>query len=136
MTIYILKLSTGEEIMGQVEDNLLTHSGFCNIITPMTIVGIRDDDGHGMRLRDTTMLSNDGMLTIHSSAVIGFYEPSDTMVDYYKSAVSFAMKYTRMAIDEQIKMAVKDLEQSMQEEQDAAEKLTKLLLSNSRSTLQ
>lgn len=136
MTIYILKLSSGEDIIGQVDTDLLTYNGFCNIITPMTIVGVRDEDGHGMRLRDTTMLSKDGALTIHSSAVISFYEPSDTMVEYYKSAVLFAMKYTRAAIDEQIKMAVKDLEQSMQEEQDVAEKLTNLLLRNSRSTLQ
>lgn len=137
MTIYILKLNTGEDIIGQIDIDLLTYDGFCNIITPMTIVGMRDDHGHmGMRLRDTMMLSADGNLVIHTSTVSSFYVPSDPMVQYYKAAVTFAMKYTRAAIEEQIKMAVKDLEQTMHEEQDAAEKLTKLLLSTSRSTLQ
>lgn len=137
MTIYILKLNTGEDIIGQVEIDLLTYDGFCNIITPMTIVGMRDDDGHtGMRLRDTMMLSKDGSMTIHSSTVSSFYEPSKPMVEYYKAAVTFAMKHTRAAIEQQIKAAVKDLEQMMHEEQDAAERLTNILLRTSRSTLQ
>ena len=137
MTVYVFKLTTGEDIVGVVENSLLTNDEYYNIIDPMTIVGARDENGAvSMRLRDTTLLSDDDMLTIHSKYVVTYYKPMLQFATYYSKAVDYAKKYTKPTIINQIEESIKDLEKDIVEEEEHAKRLGDILRKITGSTLQ
>ncbi len=137
MKVYVFKLTTGDDIIGVLENSPLTNDEYYNIIDPMNIVGARDDSGSmGMRLRDTLLLGSDNMLTIGNKNVLTYYEPIPQLANYYKRAYEYAKRFTKPIITEQIEMATKELEQDILEEEEQSEKLVDVLRRMSGSTLQ
>lgn len=114
--IYIFKMTSGEDVMGKIETNLLPEDEYYNIIDPMTVIGMRDETTAGLRLRDTLLLGVDNVLTVHVEHVLSYYQPSPQLAEYYEVASKYAKKYTRPAIQEQIIYATKEMEQEYDEQ--------------------
>lgn len=137
MTVYVFKLTTGEDIIGVVENSLLPNDEYYNIIDPMYIVGARDESGSmGMRLRDATLLSEDNMFTIANKYVVTYYKPVPQFANYYLKAAEYARKYTKPMIMNQIEESVKDIERDMAEEEEHAQQIGDILRRITGSTLQ
>lgn len=135
--IYIFKLTTGEDIIGVLENSPLTTDEYYNIIDPMTIVGARDDAGStGMRLRDTLMLAETDILTLANKNVMTFYPPVTQLARYYQKASEYARRFTRPMILEQIEVAISELERDIADEELESSKLGDILRKITGSTLQ
>lgn len=135
--IIIVKLITGEEVIGEIENNQLTYEEYYNIINPMVVTNARDDQGYvGMRLRDFLILSKDDVLTLPSKHVIAAYRPSDAMTEYYIKASYYSINYTKPLIDDQIKNATYEMDRSIEEEKAAMKEYTERLMKAAGSTLQ
>lgn len=126
MKTYILKLTTGEEIMGKVD--IESSDEYYNVVDPMLVVGSRDIYGEGaMKLRDALLLSDDAMLSIPSKHVILYYEPMLALQQYYDVAVDYSSKYTKPEISKQINDATMDIREGMRAEEKASKSLAELI---------
>lgn len=124
MKVYIFKLTSGEDIIGMVENAVLPNEEYYNIIDPMNIVGARDESGSaGMRLRSTLLLSNEDTLTIAGKHVLSYYKPVTQLAQYYQKAAEYAKRYTKPMIHDQIEVAIKEIEHDFAEEEKEAERL-------------
>ncbi len=130
--IVILKLKTGENIIGSVEENAFKYSAL-RITDPMAIE--RDEDG--MKLRDCLMLSADNVWPLNTIDIITYYTPLPTLVDYYIKALTYSKLYTKPLASEQMKYAMQDLEEAIRACEDAESNLTNTLIrASGSSTLQ
>lgn len=137
MTVYVFKLTTGEDIIGVVENSPLSNDEYYNIIEPMYIVGSREESGSmGMRLRDATLLSEDNLFTIANKYVTTYYKPVPQFAKYYLKAAEYARKYTKPMIIGQIEESIKEIERDMANEEEHAERIGDILRRITGSTLQ
>ncbi len=134
--ITILRLTTGEEIIGEIEDESLPNNEFYNILNPMFIVSSREDHGGAMKLRDFFLLSEEELLSLPKKRVMVEYAPSYTFLEYYKKASYYQRNYTKVMIDEQIRAATAELDEMISEENRHAKKLTDILMKTTGSRLQ
>lgn len=135
--IRIFKLVTGEEIIGEIDDNLLTNTNYYRILNPMSILNVRDDYGYaGMRLRDIFIISSEEYFTVKADHVVSHYAPTDNMITYYQTTSHYSNTYTKPVIDEQIKSATAEMERNIEDEKDSLREYTEQLLRASGSTLQ
>lgn len=132
MTI-IVRLTTGEDIIGEVAEETEAH---LSIEHPMVIVSSRDDNGGAMKLRDFFLLSDETTLALPWEMILTDYTPTYTMQEYYKKASYYSRTYTKVLIDDQIRYATTELEHMISEESKAATKLTDVLMKVAGSRLQ
>lgn len=129
--ILIFKLTDGQEIIGDIEENLLTTAEYYTIVDPMTIMdstSYMEEAGYGgMRLRDTLLLSDDDSIVIPSKFCITTYNPSQSLVSYYTKARLYYKKYTKKDIDRQIEEAAADMEQSIHERETSTKTIAEIL---------
>jgi hypothetical protein len=129
--ILIFKLTDGQEIIGDIEENLLTTAEYYTIVDPMTIMdstAYMEEAGYGgMRLRDTLLLSDDDSIVIPSKFCITTYNPSQSLVSYYTKARLYYKKYTKKDIDRQIEEAAADMEQSIHERETSTKTIAEIL---------
>ncbi len=129
--ILIFKLMDGQEIIGQIEESLLTTPEFYTIMNPMSIMdstSYMEEAGYGgMRLRDTLLLSDDESIIMPSKFCITTYNPSKSLVDYYTKARLYYRKYTKKDIDKQIEEAAADMEQSIHERESTTKTIADIL---------
>lgn len=129
--ILIFKLTDGQEIIGEIDETLLTTSEYYTIVDPMSIMdstAYMEEAGYGgMRLRDTLLLSDDESITIPSKFCITTYNPSQSLVSYYTKARLYYKKYTKKDIDRQIEEAAADMEQSIHERETSAKTIADIL---------
>lgn len=129
--ILIFKLTDGQEIIGDIEENLLTTAEYYTIVDPMTIMdstAYMEEAGYGgMRLRDTLLLSDDDSIVIPSKFCITTYNPSRSLVSYYTKARLYYKKYTKKDIDRQIEEAAADMEQSIHERETSTKTIAEIL---------
>lgn len=129
--ILIFKLTDGQEIIGDIGENLLTTAEYYTIVDPMTIMdstAYMEEAGYGgMRLRDTLLLSDDDSIVIPSKFCITTYNPSQSLVSYYTKARLYYKKYTKKDIDRQIEEAAADMEQSIHERETSTKTIAEIL---------
>lgn len=129
--ILIFKLTDGQEIIGDIEENLLTTAEYYTIVDPMTIMdstAYMEEAGYGgMRLRDTLLLSDDDSIVIPAKFCITTYNPSQSLVSYYTKARLYYKKYTKKDIDRQIEEAAADMEQSIHERETSTKTIAEIL---------
>jgi hypothetical protein len=117
--IYVFKLISGEEFIGELENDDENPSNtveFYNIISPMVIVDGYDEYGTvTMKLRDGMLLSDEDFMTIPSKAMMTYYPASKAMTEYYEKEILFAKNYTKKKIERQIKDATQELDDHMSE---------------------
>jgi hypothetical protein len=117
--IYVFKLISGEEYVGTLDTDdgaPENNMEYYNIVNPMEIVNGHDEYGSViMKLRDGMMLSDDDLMTIPSRAIMTYYSASKVMTEYYKKAILFAKQYTKKKIEGQIKDALSQLEEHMED---------------------
>lgn len=121
MIIVVLRLITGDEIIGQIEceDN----EEFMNLealelFDPMWVVPA---EFGSMKLRDALMLSDDvNSLMFYSDDVITAYSPSKSFIMYYTNASKYAKEITRPSINLQIETAAAELKDMIHDEKEYA----------------
>ena len=85
----ILKLNTGEEVIGKTDSNLELDESI-NLEDAMNIVYRPDDNGNYIiKLIDFMTCSEERIFTFNKKYVILYCIPSKNVIDYYKSVVSF-----------------------------------------------
>ena len=127
--IVIVKLTTGQEIIGEIDDEALTLDDlYYNIENPMTFVGIEDTGVSSLRLRDVMLLSDESMITIPTKHIITHYAPSKVLSEYYLKASSYAASHTRPADNNLIEAATQDIDSIIKEEHDSARAFTDMLV--------
>ena len=120
MSVYVFKLTNGDDVIGFVESPVLPNEEFYNIVDPMSIVGGRDETGSmGMRLCSTLLLGSEDVLTIAGRHVVTYYKPIPQLAEYYQRAAEYAKRFTKPVIYEQIELAIKDINRDLEDEQDA-----------------
>ena len=134
--ITILRLTTGEEIIGEIENDLLTNNEYYNILNPMLIVSSKEDYGGAMKLRDYFLLSDEELLSLPAKQVVVEYAPTYTMQEYYKKASYYQRTYTKIIVDEQIRVATTELDSMISLENTQAKSLTDVLMKTTKSRLQ
>lgn len=134
MNVVVFKLANGTDVIGRAAISSSLESSavdsFLIIHDPMEI----ERGVEGMKLRDILMLADQEQLIIRMSDVITYYKPIDVMCDYYTKALAYAKNYTKLAVAEQIKVAVKELEETMRQEEEYSDSLTRFLLKAAGST--
>jgi hypothetical protein len=134
--IIILRLTSGEEIIGEIENDLLTKNEYYNILNPMLIVSSKEDYGGAMKLRDYFLLSDEELLSLPAKQVVVEYTPTYTMQEYYKKASYYQRTYTKIIVDEQIRVATTELDSMISLENTQAKSLTDVLMKTTKSRLQ
>lgn len=135
--IIVLKLSTGVDYVCSInasanEFSLASLPEHVEVLDPMSI----ERDVDGMKLRDVLMLSEDDRLIINAKDIISYYHPSKQLVNYYVKALVYSKNFTKPSAFQQIELAVQDIEAAMQEEDENAKRLSRLLMRQAGSTLQ
>lgn len=126
--ITVFKLSNKDVVIGDIDFKLehmtdLDQVLYFTIHSPMNIVS----DSDGLRMRDCLLLSDQNKLNFRSIDVITFYTPTAQIVEYYKKALEYSLEYTKPAAGEQVKLAVMDLEEAMEEQDSKLNKLSEIL---------
>lgn len=125
--IVVLKLITGEEIIGSMQCNTAEEFDkleMYELFDPMWIV---PNEGGAMKLRDALMLSENLSLIFNPGDVITCYKPMTSFVEYYMCASEYSINNTRASIATQIELATQELNESMQSEREEAKKLGDIL---------
>lgn len=137
--IAVFKLSNNDTVIGEIDFKLehmtdMDYSPYFTIHNPMIIVS----DGDGLRMRDSLLMSHQNKLNFRSKDVITFYTPSTQIEDYYKKALEYSIGYVKPAAGEQVKLAILDLEEAMEEQEEKITKMSQLLrkLGGGTGTLQ
>lgn len=133
--IYIYKLITGEEVIGDSNDsdNLTEYH---NIENPMTFMDMSDQTGvTSFKLVNSLMLSSEELLTVHKKNVVAWYRPSEMMEEYYRKAVVYSAKHTEPAVDRMLEQAIFDINAKLVEDKKDTSELTELLLEIYGTTL-
>lgn len=135
--IYVFNLANGYNVIASCNVEMehlkdLDQAPYLTLYDPMSI----ERDEAGMKLRDFLMLSDNDKLTFRSNDIISYYTPTPNLVEYYKTALEYAKRYTRPVAQQQIQAAVQDLEHTMQEEDEYANKLVNILMKAGGNTLQ
>lgn len=134
--ITILRLTTGEDLIGEIEEDWTQEDEYCNLVHPMVIVSARDETGGAMKLRDFFLLSEETLLSVPMEFILTWYEPTHTLQEYYKKASYYSRTFTKVMVDEQIRYATQELEEMIAEESKEATKLTDILMKATGSRLQ
>lgn len=119
--ILILKLLTGAEIIGTVEDaeTPIHQLDIVTVYDPMTVVDYKDEYGHStMRLNDTLLLSGDDNLTFSMKHVITYYRPAEKVSEYYEKAMLYAKQQLKPRLHSQISKSIKDIDDMISELSD------------------
>ncbi len=119
MNTSIVILTSGDELIG----DMAVFEDYVEVYSPMYII----DGEVGMKLRDALILSDQDKLIFKMKDVITFYKPVDILVDYYKKAVEYSNMYTRQATHKQIKYAIEDLDEMVQEEKATLKSLLNIM---------
>lgn len=131
----VLKLITGEEVIGTLEieneDDIPTLESF-DVASPMWVVS---EDGGSMKLRDATMLAQNKGLVFYTDNVITCYKPTEELVDYYKAAIEYSQTCTQAEINKQISHATEELKQVMQEVRDFEANIFKFAMKASKTSV-
>lgn len=114
--IVVLKIITGEEIIGSMTCN--TDEEFAalelyELFSPMWIVPAENGS---MKLRDALMLADTLSLIFNPSDVITCYKPIQSLVEYHERAMEYSYKYTRESINKQIEHSTMDINDLIEEE--------------------
>lgn len=127
MITLVLKILTGEEILGQIDikdADEITNLEYFELIDPMWIV---QDEYGAMKLRDAAVLSKNNTLAIPIECVIICYEPTDNLVNYYMRANEYNKQYTKAAINNQISAATHEFDQMLRDEGDYSSKISEMI---------
>ena len=121
MIIVVLRLITGDEVIGQIEcedsEEFMSLEAL-ELFDPMWVVPA---EFGSMKLRDALMLSDDvKSLMFYSDDVITAYSPSKSFVTYYNNASRYAKEVNRPSINLQIETAADELKQMIYEEKEYA----------------
>ena len=133
--IVILKIITGEEIIGKMEcedDSDFNKLDMYEVFEPMWIVPGTEG---AMKLRDALMLSDSLSLIFNPNDIITCYKPTQSLTSYYQRAYQYSQEFTRININSQIDLATSELNEMMYEEQQTASKFTEMLMRISGSKL-
>ncbi len=125
--IVVFKLLSGEEVIGRMvceTDEEFDTLEMYELFDPMWIV---PSDQGAMKLRDALMLSENLSMIFNPGDVITCYKPMQSFVEYYTRASEYSINFTRSSIATQIELATQELEESMREEKEQAEKLGEIL---------
>lgn len=122
--IIIAKLTTGEEIIGKVNNEIHEQ---CDMEGPMLIVGSRDDQGGALKLRDFFLLSEETSFTIPADMILITYTPTEVMQEYYKKAIYYSWTHTKLIVEDQIKHATMELDNYIAEESKESSRLLDIL---------
>ena len=126
--ITVFKMSNDDTIIGDIDFVLehmttLDEEPYFTIHNPMHIVS--DEDG--LRMRNSLLMSIQNKLNFRSKDVITFYTPTTEIIEYYKKALEYSTGYTKPAASEQIKLAILDLDDAMQDRDESLNKLSQIL---------
>jgi hypothetical protein len=124
--IKIVRLVTGEEIIGYVEN-----SGMFNykISRPMLIVqGSFANYEVAMKLTDYLLFSSDTSIKIPTKSVITQYKPLESFEKYYITYIDYNDRVTKTSIKEHATYAVSELKYIMEEEAKTKDSFNELLV--------
>lgn len=123
--IRIVKLISGEEIIGDVEEDT---SEFFNVHDPMLLETTMSQSGYrGTGLSNLLSLSTDTFITIERKNVLTTYAVKDIIKEYYVR-VRQTLKTDATYLESSIRQAIKDLDTDQDSESYA--RLVKFLNSN------
>lgn len=111
----VFKLVNGEEIIGQVV-SLNHEASDISLLNPMTILGFDDDSG--FRLQNTLILAADNGILLPSYHILTCYNPSDSLANYYFTAVEYSNNYLKTQVNLQIQMSAQRLHMAFEEMKD------------------
>lgn len=106
--ISIIKLSTGEEIVGEIDEAKNNDPDFVLVSNPLKIMYQPTTYGSpNTYIARYMMFGKGNQVALHSKHVVAVCEPRDSFVVYYKKAVEQYQK-TEEDIDHQLKDATYD----------------------------
>jgi hypothetical protein len=119
MNTSIVILQNGEEVIGDIA----LFDDYIEVYNPMYIV----EGEVGMKLQDALLLSDNDKLIFKMKDIISFYKPMDILIEYYKKAVQYSKKHTKAITVQQIKYAIEDLNEMMNQESDRLKNILSML---------
>lgn len=119
MITTITILQNGEEVIGDT----LVFDDYVEVYNPMYIV----DGEVGMKLQDVLLLGDSNKLILKLKDIITFYKPIDILTEYYKKAVEYSKKHTKEITVQQIKYAIEDLDEMINQESDKLRNIMSML---------
>lgn len=124
--IKIVRLVTGEELIGDVEEvGYFSYS----ITRPMLIVqGTFASYEVAMKLTDYLLFSSEKTITIPAKSVVTQYKPLDSFEKYYITCIEYNDRVTKPAIKEQATFAASELKYVLDEDAKTLNSFTDLLV--------
>ena len=115
--ITIVKLLSGEEIIGEVEEDV---SEFFNIHDPMLLESTTSQSGYrGTGLSNILSLSTDVFITVDRKNVLTTFAVKDIIKEYYVR-VRQTIKDDAMYLESNIRQAIKDLDDDQNSDESYA----------------
>lgn len=114
--IVVLKLVTGEEVIGRLSCNTDQEFDALDLYEMFDPMWIVPTENGAMKLRDALMLADNISLIFNPGDVITCYKPIQSLVQYYERAMEYSQKYTRDNINTQIEQSVLDMNDMIEEE--------------------
>lgn len=110
MAIKILKLTTKETLIGEIETDNIDLTEDVVLHDPMIIdIFFDDSDNTVMRLRSALSLSVEDFLIFQPKHILTFYTPPSIMVRYY-TKIRQNIRSDKQFVNDMIKEAIDDLD--------------------------
>ena len=135
MIYIVLKIVSGEEVIGCLDiENMVDTNNleYFDLTDPMWVVAGRDGS---MKLQSATILASEHRLAIQPESVIAAYTPSESLIEYYKTAAEYSQKHTQIDIDKQIRLATEELVQASKDAEEFESNLTQFILKTSKASI-
>ena len=114
MKITIIKLASGEEIIGQTDaDMMLVHGIVYKIKNPMLILKMGSEDGPGImiKLHNLLLLSDNDTIDLRTSHIMATFEPGESLIKYYETALDYTTKIMKPTLNAHITTSADNLEE-------------------------
>jgi len=135
MIYVVLKIVSGEEVVGclDVESMVETNNlEYFELVNPMWVVAGRDGS---MKLQSATILASEHRLAIQPESVMAAYTPSESLIEYYKTASEYSQTHTQVDIDKQIRLATEELVQASKDAEEFESNLTQFIMKTSKVSI-
>lgn len=124
--IIVIKIITGEEIVGVIEEESIHNLEFVNIYDPMYVREYSDTTGNTMNLEDCLMLSDQKYLTFKQRDVITSYTPTENLQKYYVRYCEYIVKRKRN-LHSQIKQSIQALDRYQEVEVSQEDRISDII---------
>jgi hypothetical protein len=127
----IVKLITGEEVIGKIKGNNINFNNeFFDIEDPMNILYVSDTYGNmAMKMRKYVMCSEESTLSFRTDDVITYSTPRKAIVEYYRESIDYSNSLVE-SVDHAVSKSKEYFSKGYDEED---EELMKALLDSMKS---